>query len=715
MSVFLCYSTEDRESVLRLARVLTARQVPYWLDTGEIRAGESLEEKIQAGITGSKYLVIFISERSHLSDWVRRELDWAVAIERKRPDFRIVPVLLDLLPLPPSLSGRRTVDFSRPEHYQSNLDEFLTAIGAELFIIPKRTNLSQFEYLDVLHLDDRVIALLAGPSADGDPPFRNPDGTPYPLLDLYLVDAIVGTADIRAVRVCSARVRDGVVASFGDELRVFVNHKVTNGTYLMHGTMHRLRMRDLRVFHSSPIFEDKNWGHFPRIDANGDLWHFSYDGYFQIWNRTVQEPQTGSEAFALQQRYLSEHSHGWFPNSSDTLAKRLIGLLEDSGREIPLVGLATKHYTKAFISHCEADTPVAECLFNGFSRLKGEGLPIEVFLAKGVPYRTNWFEAIRQALADPQTVVFGLFSQASLNSARVLIETGYAAISGLRLVPLLLPDIEAGSLPSPYFHYKALNLRDNDVTQKLLSIFGGLIPQMTDQSRFALAISDFQRSIDRLFAVFPTRKRIRKPICIWLLGSNRELSDDPKQSASRALQLIGQALAIREFRLIVSGNPLLVEAIRTKRESADSAEDSYRTELVELGHAHAMLGDSATVNPIIIMGNLYKQQGLRYTFMQAVGVIPDLAILVGGHPLGRSIEEIELAAAAGIPVLPIRSSGGAAAAIQLRFDSQFVQRIDELDTLFGQNERWVHALRRLIFEIAGSGVQPSSLDLNSSG
>ncbi len=71
-SLFLAHSSADNALVGRIAYELRKRGLPVWFDEWELKVGDSLHGKIEAGIESSGYLVIALSNHSIKSDWVRR-------------------------------------------------------------------------------------------------------------------------------------------------------------------------------------------------------------------------------------------------------------------------------------------------------------------------------------------------------------------------------------------------------------------------------------------------------------------------------------------------------------------------------------------------------------------------------------------------------------------------------------------------------------------
>ena len=79
--VFLSYSHVDMIYAERLARDLRVWGIGVWWDQEEILVGESLNARIQEGISQSTWLAIILTPDSVKSDWVQRELNGALMRE----------------------------------------------------------------------------------------------------------------------------------------------------------------------------------------------------------------------------------------------------------------------------------------------------------------------------------------------------------------------------------------------------------------------------------------------------------------------------------------------------------------------------------------------------------------------------------------------------------------------------------------------------------
>jgi hypothetical protein len=74
-TAFLSYSSADRPKATEIATRLNANGVRVWFDEWEIRPGDSLRRKIEAGIAGAEFFMVLLTSHSLRSEWVQTELD----------------------------------------------------------------------------------------------------------------------------------------------------------------------------------------------------------------------------------------------------------------------------------------------------------------------------------------------------------------------------------------------------------------------------------------------------------------------------------------------------------------------------------------------------------------------------------------------------------------------------------------------------------------
>jgi hypothetical protein len=80
--VFISHASEDKETVaLPLAGHLRAAGLRVWLDRFELRLGDSLREKIDAGLAKSRFGIVVLSRDFFAKQWPQRELNALFAVE----------------------------------------------------------------------------------------------------------------------------------------------------------------------------------------------------------------------------------------------------------------------------------------------------------------------------------------------------------------------------------------------------------------------------------------------------------------------------------------------------------------------------------------------------------------------------------------------------------------------------------------------------------
>lgn len=127
--VFLSHNQADKPFVRRLAADLDNQGIPYWLDEAEIKIGESLIEKIRAGIDKVDYVAVVLSPNSVNSPWVQREIDVAMNQEIMGRRLKVLPLMYRMCDLPGFLLGKRYADFTEDSRYPAALEDFVRSLG----------------------------------------------------------------------------------------------------------------------------------------------------------------------------------------------------------------------------------------------------------------------------------------------------------------------------------------------------------------------------------------------------------------------------------------------------------------------------------------------------------------------------------------------------------------------------------------------------------
>lgn len=94
--VFICHSTADKPLVMQVVSELKLQGIRYWLDEEQIRYGDSITQRIEAGISRSRYLVPFLSKNLSSSGWTKVEYGAILNSEFSGDSERVVvPLRLD--------------------------------------------------------------------------------------------------------------------------------------------------------------------------------------------------------------------------------------------------------------------------------------------------------------------------------------------------------------------------------------------------------------------------------------------------------------------------------------------------------------------------------------------------------------------------------------------------------------------------------------------
>jgi len=125
---FISHATEDKtDFVLPFATELRKNGIEAWVDQWEIRAGDSLIQRIfEEGIRNAAVIIVVLSKISTNKKWVREELD-AALIRRISDKTRLIPVVIDECEVPIALRATKWVRYEQ-NNLGAVVDEIVRAI-----------------------------------------------------------------------------------------------------------------------------------------------------------------------------------------------------------------------------------------------------------------------------------------------------------------------------------------------------------------------------------------------------------------------------------------------------------------------------------------------------------------------------------------------------------------------------------------------------------
>jgi predicted nucleotide-binding protein len=103
LAVFVSYAHADKPVAQAISDGLTAAGVRVWIDDGQLRAGDSIIERISNALEDVHFVVAIVSPASVKSQWCRKELSLAITGGLHRKGVRVLPLRLGDAEMPPSL------------------------------------------------------------------------------------------------------------------------------------------------------------------------------------------------------------------------------------------------------------------------------------------------------------------------------------------------------------------------------------------------------------------------------------------------------------------------------------------------------------------------------------------------------------------------------------------------------------------------------------
>ncbi|MDA0166214.1 toll/interleukin-1 receptor domain-containing protein [Solirubrobacter ginsenosidimutans] len=123
---FISHRRSDTALAERLAEDLRSLGHEVWFDEWEIDLGDSIVEKMNAGLTTTRALVLCCSASGVEAPWIGREWMSALARQLNGHGIKVLPVLLTGSELPPLLADLRYADLRT--NYATGLAELDRAL-----------------------------------------------------------------------------------------------------------------------------------------------------------------------------------------------------------------------------------------------------------------------------------------------------------------------------------------------------------------------------------------------------------------------------------------------------------------------------------------------------------------------------------------------------------------------------------------------------------
>jgi len=125
-NLFISHRGSDLAKAKLLAEELRARGHQVWLDSWEIRVGDSIVAKMNEGLSDSFYLVLCYSAAGVLSPWMSREWMSALTRQLEGRGIKLLPIRLSGGEAPAILADYRYADLVKD--WNKGVSDLLKAI-----------------------------------------------------------------------------------------------------------------------------------------------------------------------------------------------------------------------------------------------------------------------------------------------------------------------------------------------------------------------------------------------------------------------------------------------------------------------------------------------------------------------------------------------------------------------------------------------------------
>jgi hypothetical protein len=151
--VFICHASEDKDQIIRpMLEAFDKANISYWFDEAEIAWGDSITQKVNEGLSMSRYVLVIFSTFFTQKNWPQKELYAILNIEASTGETRVLPLLVGssddrqkILQKYPLMSDKKYLC------WDNNPEEIIGALAARLSKteIDERTRTNSEECFEV--------------------------------------------------------------------------------------------------------------------------------------------------------------------------------------------------------------------------------------------------------------------------------------------------------------------------------------------------------------------------------------------------------------------------------------------------------------------------------------------------------------------------------------------------------------------------------------
>ncbi len=134
--LFLCHTGSDKPWVESLAEKIESvpfqgRFLKVVFDKWDFAHSKNIVLELERGIDACRFIAVILSKASLNADWPTLERTIAVWSDPSGSKGRVIPLLLENVPIPPTLRIRRWIDFRNPDSFDASFLELISILRGE--------------------------------------------------------------------------------------------------------------------------------------------------------------------------------------------------------------------------------------------------------------------------------------------------------------------------------------------------------------------------------------------------------------------------------------------------------------------------------------------------------------------------------------------------------------------------------------------------------
>jgi hypothetical protein len=134
--LFLCHTGSDKPWVEALAEKVESvrykgRFLSVAFDKWDFAHSKNIVLELERDIDACRFIAVILSKASLAADWPTLERTIAIWSDPSGSKGRVIPVLLENVPIPPTLRVRRWIDFRNPDAFDASFLELISILRGE--------------------------------------------------------------------------------------------------------------------------------------------------------------------------------------------------------------------------------------------------------------------------------------------------------------------------------------------------------------------------------------------------------------------------------------------------------------------------------------------------------------------------------------------------------------------------------------------------------